>query len=50
MQSSKDERDKDEDKKAKGKGEANAKTTKHFAGYCLLCKGWGDTQEGLLVE
>ena len=27
-------------RKGKGKGKANVKTTKHFAGYCLLCKAW----------
>ena len=36
--SNKDEQDKDEDKKSKGKGKANAKGTKHFPGYCLVCK------------
>ena len=39
-ENSKDEKDKDEDMKGKGKGEANAKTTKHFPGYCLVCKAW----------
>ena len=27
--------------KDKGKGKANAKTTKHFLGYCLVGKAWG---------
>ena len=27
--------------KGKGKGKANAKTTKHFPGYCLVCEAWG---------
>ena len=37
---SKDEKVKDEDKKVKGQGKANAKTTKHLLGYCLVCKAW----------
>ena len=49
-ENSNDEKDKDEDKKGKGKGKANAKTTKHFLGYCLVCKAWGACDEGLLVE
>ena len=40
-ENSKDEKDKDEDKKGKGKGKAHAKVTKHFPGYCLVCKAWG---------
>ena len=37
-ENSKDEQDKDDDKK--GKGKANAKATKHFLGYCLVCQAW----------
>ena len=40
-ENSKDEKDKDDDTKGKGKSKANAKTTKHFPGYCLVCKAWG---------
>ena len=47
-ESNKDEKDKDEDKN--GKGKANAKTTKHFLGYSLVCKAWEAREEGLLVE
>ena len=39
-ENSEDEMDKDEDKKGKGKGKADAKTTKHFPGRCLVCKAW----------
>ena len=28
------------DKKCTGKGKANAKATKHFPRYCLVCKAW----------
>ena len=33
-----------------GKGKANAKTTKHFLRYSLVCKAWEAREEGLLVE
>ena len=31
---------KSNDKKGEGKGKSNAKTTKHFPRYCLVCKAW----------
>ena len=33
------------DKKGKSKGKANAKTTRHYAGYCLLCDSWGHAKK-----
>ena len=44
-ESSKDEKDKDEDKKGKDKGKVSAKTTKHFLGFCLVCKAWGPAKK-----
>ena len=42
-ESNKNEKDKDEDKKGKGEGEGKATAkaiTRHFLGYCLVCKAW----------
>ena len=32
--------------RGKDKGKANAKTTKHFHGYCLVCKAWEHAMKG----